>query len=107
MQIYADVMNMDLKIAASAQAPALGAAIFGAVVGGIEAGGYAFLSEAAKQMGRVREQAFHSIPKNVLVYNRLFKEYQALNDYLGRGENDVLKCPNTLHQSVKMGKQVK
>jgi L-ribulokinase len=58
LQIYADVMNMDLKIAASAQAPALGAAIFGAVAG--DRGWWLRIPvRSGQQMGRVRELAFH------------------------------------------------
>ena len=34
MQIYADVLNMEIKISASSQTPALGSAMFGAVAAG-------------------------------------------------------------------------
>lgn len=99
MQIYADVMNMELKIATSAQAPALGAAIFGAVAAGAEAGGYATVAGAAKKMGSVRDQSFFPIPENVRAYDRLFAEYQVLHDYFGRGENDVLKRLKKIRQA--------
>jgi L-ribulokinase len=39
MQIYADVTDMEIKISGSAQAPALGSAIFGAVAAGARKGG--------------------------------------------------------------------
>ncbi|MEI8200839.1 MAG: ribulokinase [Eubacteriales bacterium] len=91
MQIYADVMNMELKIARSSQAPALGAAIFGAVAAGKDAGGYAKLEDAAKKMGGVREKTYKPIPENVLIYDRIYTEYKRLHDYFGRGENNVME----------------
>jgi L-ribulokinase len=41
VQIYADVTGRTFRIAASAQMPALGSAMFAAVAAGPEAGGYA------------------------------------------------------------------
>lgn len=91
MQIYADVTNREIKVAASKQTPALGAAMFGAVAAGSEKGGYDTITEAAKKMGRVREGSFKPIPENVAVYEKLYQEYSRLHDYFGRGENDVMK----------------
>ena len=51
MQIYADVLNTEIKISASSQTPALGSAMFGAVAAGAERGGYDSITEAAKDNG--------------------------------------------------------
>ncbi|EXX90349.1 ribulokinase [Paenibacillus darwinianus] len=91
MQIYADVTNREIKIAASRQTPALGAAMFAAVAAGSANGGYDSIVDAAKKMARVREETFKPIPANVAVYEKLYREYSKLHDYFGRGENDVMK----------------
>ncbi|MFC4323900.1 ribulokinase [Litchfieldia salsa] len=91
MQIYADVMNREIKIAASKQTPALGAAMFGAVAAGSVNGGYDSIVDAAEQMARVHEESYKPIKENVLVYEKLYQEYSKLHDYFGRGENDVMK----------------
>lgn len=91
MQIYADVMDREIKIAASKQTPALGAAMFGAVAAGAEKGGYNNIVEAAQKMARVREETFKPIAENVAVYNKLYAEYNQLHDYFGRGDNEVMK----------------
>lgn len=91
MQIYADVTNREIKVAASKQTPALGAAMFGAVAAGAEKGGFDSIVEAAQSMARVREETFKPIPENVAVYEKLYAEYNLLHDYYGRGSNDVMK----------------
>ncbi|MBP3966304.1 ribulokinase [Paenibacillus lignilyticus] len=91
MQIYADVTNREIKIAASKQTPALGAAMFGAVAAGADKGGYDSVVDAAAAMARVREETFKPIPANVAVYEKLYAEYNLLHDYYGRGANDVMK----------------
>lgn len=91
MQIYADVTNKPIKISASDQTPALGAAMFGAVAAGKEKGGYDSIFEAAKAMGKVKDEVYYPIPENAAAYNKLYAEYKRLHDYFGRGENDVMK----------------
>jgi len=91
MQIYADVLNMPIKIAGSDQGPALGSAIFAAVAAGKDAGGYPDVFEAARVMGKTKDTVYCPIPENAAVYDRLFREYVTLHDYFGRGENDVMK----------------
>ena len=91
MQIYADVLNMRIKIAGSDQGPALGSAIFAAVAAGKEAGGYSDVFEAARVMGKTKDKVYCPIPENAAVYDKLFREYLTLHDYFGRGENDVMK----------------
>lgn len=91
MQIYADVLNMPIRIAGAAQGPALGSAIFGAVAAGARAGGYDDVFEAARQMGKVDNRVYTPIEANARVYDALFAEYRTLHDYFGRGENDVMK----------------
>lgn len=91
MQIYADVTNKPIKISASEQTPALGAAMFGAVAAGREKGGYDTIFEAARAMGKVKDDIYTPIPENVEAYKKLYGEYKRLHDYFGRGENDVMK----------------
>lgn len=91
MQIYADVTNKVIKISASDQTPALGSAMFGAVAAGKERGGYNSIFEAAKVMGKVKDEYYSPIPENVEIYKKLYAEYKLLHDYFGRGENDVMK----------------
>ena len=91
MQIYSDITNMEIRISASPQAPALGSAMFGAIAAGKEKGGYNSLVDAAQKMSKVREDYYKPIPENVSTYNRLYAEYKILHDYFGRGENDVMK----------------
>ena len=91
MQIYADVINMPVKIAGSLQGPAVGSAIFGAVAAGKEAGGYDSVFDAAREMGSVKDTVYYPIEENVRIYDKLFSEYRVLHDYFGRGTNDVMK----------------
>lgn len=96
MQIYADVINMPIKIAGSLQGPALGSAIFAAKAAGKAAGGYDDIFEAARAMGKVKDTVYTPIPENAAVYDKLFAEYKTLHDYFGRGANDVMKRLKTL-----------
>lgn len=91
MQIYADVCNREIYLSASDQTPALGAAMFGAVAAGKEKGGYDSIFDAAKVMGKVKDEYYKPIPENVEAYKKLYAEFKLLHDYFGRGENDVMK----------------
>ncbi len=100
MQIYSDITNMDIKIAASPQTPALGSAIYAAVAAGKERGGYDDIYTAAKNMGKVKEKYYSPIQKNVVTYQKLYQEYKKLHDYFGRGENNVMKKLKKIKESV-------
>ncbi|MDN4524130.1 ribulokinase [Fictibacillus fluitans] len=91
MQVYADVLNMEIRISDSAQTPALGSAMFGAVAAGKESGGYDDIREAAKHMARIKDKVYQPQKENVEIYSALYDEYAKLHDYFGRGENNVMK----------------
>lgn len=91
MQIYADVLKREIRIARSTQTPALGSAMFGAVAAGSAAGGYDSVVDAAREMGGVTDQVYAPKPENSAVYDELYAEYLRLHDYFGRGENNVMK----------------
>ncbi len=91
MQIYADITGREFKIARSKQAGALGSAMHAAVAAGPEAGGYKDIVAAAERMAHLADKVYRPIPENQAIYNRLYAEYVRLYDYLGRGENDVMK----------------
>jgi L-ribulokinase len=100
MQIYADVTGREFAVAASKQAGALGSAMFGAVAAGRASGGYDTILEAAQHMAHLKDEVFRPIPENQAVYDRLYAEYKVLHDYLGRGENDVMKRLKRLRAEV-------
>jgi len=79
MQIYADVCNRPMQISRSAQTCALGAAIFGAVVGGA----HADVPAAQAAMTGVKETTYRPDPAAVQVYEALYRIYSALHDAFG------------------------
>jgi L-ribulokinase len=98
MQTVADVTGRTIQIARSAQTPAVGSAIFGAVVAGKARGGWDSVAEAATAMGGLKELSFTPNPANRAVYDQLFIEYRTLHDYFGRS-NAVMKTLKKLrHQ---------
>lgn len=98
MQIYADVINMPIKLAGSEQGGALGSAIFGAFAAGSAAGGYDNIFEAAEVMGKVKDTVYIPDPENAEIYDKLYAEYKILHDYFGRGDNDVMKRLKAMKQ---------
>jgi len=86
MQVYSDVLNRPVHVLASAQGPALGAAIHAAVA----AGAYPDIRTASAAMGRRQENAYTPDPARAAAYDRLHAEYRALHDHFGRGGNDVM-----------------
>ncbi|UQZ86298.1 Ribulokinase [Paenibacillus konkukensis] len=91
MQIYADVTGRTIKVAASEQTTALGAAMFGAVAAGPGHGGYSDIAEAARHMARVRDEYFVPDAERGEVYDRLYRSYVQLHDLFGRGGCEVMK----------------
>jgi L-ribulokinase len=92
MQIYADVTGREILLPKQLQTcPALGAAMHGAVAAGRDGGGYDSIFQAAEHMAHLQKLTYRPRPEAHAVYNELFKEYQLLHDYFGRGANDVMK----------------
>jgi L-ribulokinase len=99
MQIYADVTGRPLRLATSAQAPALGSAIHAAVA----AGAYPDVPTAASAMGRTSAIAYTPDPRAVEVYDDMYAEYVLLHDYFGRGANEVMHRLRALRDRVIAG----
>ncbi len=81
MQIYADIIGKPLKVAASDQTCALGAAIFGAACGGAVT-----IREVQEQCCRMREVVYTPIIENQMVYNEIYALYRAIHDAFGRAD---------------------
>lgn len=77
MQTLANVLDMPIIVAASDQAPALGAAIYAAVAAGV----YPDVQEASRNMGSDFEAEYHPQPEHVQQYARLMQQYQQLADF--------------------------
>ncbi|MDR1704173.1 MAG: ribulokinase [Clostridiales bacterium] len=94
MQIYADVLNMPVRIGGSDNGPALGSAIFGAVAAGV----FDDIFIAARVMGKLKDTVYLPDPENAGIYEKLYAEYEILHDYFGRGANDVMKRVRALRE---------
>ncbi|MCP4642516.1 MAG: ribulokinase [bacterium] len=103
MQIFADVTNREIKIAASDQAVALGSAMWGAVAAGTESGGYDTISDAAVKMARLKDVVYTPNPDNHAMYQKLFAEYERLHDLFGHGGDMLMKNLKSIKLSVREG----
>jgi L-ribulokinase len=91
MQIYADVTGRRIAVAGSKQAPALGAAMFGAVAAGAALGGYDSIVDASRRMGQLSDTTYEPNPAHHAAYETLYREYLRLHDLFGRHGDDVMR----------------
>jgi L-ribulokinase len=78
MQVVCDVLNMQIKIAHSDQACALGAAMAAAVAAGI----YPSIEKAQKGMGNGFEREYRPDPHRAAIYETLYKRYSKLSEFI-------------------------
>jgi L-ribulokinase len=74
--------------------------MFATVAAGEANGGYRSIFEAAQHMARLKDDVYRPIAANKAVYDRLYAEYSRLHDYLGRGENDVIKLLRRIREEA-------
>ena len=102
MQIYADVTGREMRVAASSQSCALGAAIGAAVVAGI----YSGYGDAQKVMTSWKDIVYRPDPQAHAVYTRLYNLYRSVHDAfggvttaadLGHVMKELLEIKNSVH----------
>jgi len=86
LRIFADVTGRVLRVARSAQACALGAAILGAVAAGKEAGGHANMAEAARAMSGEPAETYYPDEQARKAYERFFTGYERMAEHFGRAD---------------------
>jgi len=87
LQIYADVTGRPIRVAASQQTCALGAAMHGALAAGI----YPNMKKAAAKMVRPSTQTYRPNAASKPIYDQLYAEYSRLHDSFGRAANSPMK----------------
>ncbi len=85
MQIYADILESPVRIARTAQASALGAAICASVAAGSSSGGYDTFSDAIMRMTGIKEKTYLPDRDESAAYDELFGLYRRLHDAFGTG----------------------
>ena len=91
LQVYADVTKLPIRLAASANASATGAAMFGAVAAGGSAGGHDTLVDAARHMAQLLDRQIEPSAAVSRPYDELYAEYMSLHDYFGRGNPQMTR----------------
>jgi L-ribulokinase len=81
MQTVADVMNLEVTVAAGDQTVALGAAMFAAVAAGV----YENVAEAQRAMSSGIETVYRPDPQRAKHYDSLYEEYRALGAFVEVG----------------------
>jgi L-ribulokinase len=102
MQILADVTQRPVHVAASDQAPALGAAMYAAVAAGVERGGHRSIEGATAAMAHLDERVYRPDPGRAEAYGGLYSDYRRLYAYFGR-EADVMHRLTALRRRAKTG----
>ncbi len=87
MQLLADTANRVVRVPASEEVPARGAALFGAVAAGL----FDDIRDAITATRPATAQAYHPDPAAVAVYEQFYGIYRPLYDLLGRERVELLR----------------
>ena len=95
MQVYADVLNEPIRLAASEQSVALGAAILGCLAAGPDVAGHADAGAAIRAMARQREDLmYRPQPAAAARYETLYAMYRSL----AREESGIMPVMRSLRE---------
>jgi L-ribulokinase len=84
MQIYADVLGEEIKLAESENSVALGAAILGCLAAGVESTGHASMEAAIRAMARQRsEPVYRPRAEAQSQYDKLYALYRGAGEFDG------------------------
>lgn len=101
MQIYADVLQIPLRIVGTSQGGALGSAIIAAAAAGSAAGGYDTVEEAIGAMAAPNDKTYYPCRENAPAYDRLYSVYRTVHDYFGQERRDLMAQLNALKRETK------
>ena len=82
MQIYADVLGMEIKVPLNSLAGAKGSAVFASVAGGY----FESIKDAAAQICRDDELVYTPNPENTEKYKGIYAEYRRLSEYFAKNK---------------------
>lgn len=101
VQVYADILNREVRVSETTQACAFGAAILGAAAAPKEVTGYHSVNEIVAKIGKAGGETYRPNADNARIYDRLYAEYKMLSEYFGSGANDVMKRLNKIREERK------
>lgn len=105
LNILANVTGMEIRVAETSHASALGSAMYAAVAAGEGRGGYNAIQEASQKMARLRNKTYIPNNNDKKTYNRLYSEYTLLHDYFGYGHNNAMKRLKNLRDTILIKKK--
>jgi len=91
MQVIADTSGRRVRIPAASEIPARGAALFGAVAAGAEAGGFDDIATAVAATRPATARAYEPDREAMPIYDRVYAVYRSLYESLGRAQADLLR----------------
>jgi L-ribulokinase len=96
MQIYANVLGRPMEIAQSPQTVALGAAIFGGVVGLKKVNGFETTEKIQARVCRIKEKIYYPDKEQQKIYDQLYILYKKLHDGFG-----IVSNQENMYQMMK------
>ncbi|MBQ9117493.1 MAG: ribulokinase [Clostridia bacterium] len=96
MQIYSDVTGREIRLSGSPQAGALGSAMYGAVASGY----FPDMESCGRVLSKLKDKVYRPIPENVIIYDKLYREYKWLYYLFGR-ESDSMKRLLAIREQVR------
>ena len=91
MQLIADTSQRRVRLPASSQIPARGAALFGAVAAGAQAGGFDDIATAVAATRPATARVYEPDREAGPIYDQVYAVYRGLYETLGRAQADLLR----------------
>lgn len=91
MQIYADVTGKPISVSASDITPAIGSAMYGAVVAGSKSGGYDCIEDACDKMVPPTQTIYTPNQVNVTKYEEIFAYYKQMVHFFGVERKEMME----------------
>lgn len=105
MQIYADIINKPMKIAAIDETVALGAALMGAHATYAKEGKNISFNQLQDKSCKVLDKIYQPNSRNVITYNKIYAIYKNLHDAFGI-EGTKIEMYSVMKDLIKIKKMV-